>query len=90
MSEKQLRLAARLKVPEQVPEFGDKLLMMLMADRADDDGYLPGGEEVMDALVAEVNALHARLRGDELVRPDVDNARISRVVKALRGAEDEQ
>lgn len=88
MSDKQLRKAARLKVPQQLPDLETKILMMVMADRADDTGTLIADEDAMDAVVQEVNAVGARLDGDQFVRPGVDNARVSRVVAAFREAED--
>jgi hypothetical protein len=88
MSENQLRKAARLKVPQQMPDVETKILMMVMADRADDAGSLTADDDAMDQIVQEVNAVKARLEGDPFVRAGVDNQRVTRVVNAFRDAED--
>lgn len=88
MSDKALRKAARLS---DLPDIESHVMMMLMADRADDDGHLFAQEtELVTELTAELNAVIARLRGNPLVRAGVDNARVTRVVEALRDVEDEQ
>lgn len=86
MSAKQLKKAARLKIPQQMPDVETKLMMMLMADRADDSGSFmtPDNDQLFDELAQEVNAIVARLRGDEFMRNGVDNERVSRVVAALK------
>lgn len=90
MSLKQLRKAARLKVPQQVPDFESKILMMLMADRADRHGRLRADHDrLLDELAQEASAVQARLGGDEFLRAGVDNERIGRVVEAYRDAEAE-
>lgn len=91
MSLKQLRKAARLKVPQQVPDIECKLLMMLMADRADRRGRFtaPDHDQLTAELTQETNAVRARLRGDEFLRIGVDNERVARVVEAYREAEDQ-
>jgi hypothetical protein len=91
MSLKQLRKAARLKIPQQMPDFESKLLMMLMADRTDRRGRFiaPDNDQLVTELMQEANAVRARLTGDEFIRLGVDNDRISRVVEAYREAEDE-
>ena len=43
MSEKQLKKAARFKVGKQLPDLDTKLLLMVMADRADDGDEGRGG-----------------------------------------------
>lgn len=88
MSEKQLKMAARMKVPKQLPDLEAKIVLMVMADRADDTGTVIADDHAMDAVVHEVNAMAARLRGDPFVRSGVDNERVNRVVAALREAED--
>lgn len=88
MSENQLRKAARLKVPQQLPDLETKILMMVMADRADDIGSLTADDDAMDQIVQEVNAVAARLGGDLFVRAGVDNQRITRIVNAFVEAED--
>ena len=90
MSEKQLRKAARFKVPQQLPDLETKLLLMVMADRADDTGTLIADDDAMDAVTQEVNAVAARLGGDPFVRAGVDNARVTRVAVAFREAEDRE
>lgn len=91
MSLKQLRKAARIKVPQQVPDFESKLLLMLMADRTDRRGRFisPCHERLVSELTQEANAVQARLAGDEFLRAGVDNDRVARVVAAYRDAEDE-
>lgn len=91
MSEKSLRKAARLRIPQQMPDIESKLMMMLMADRSDDTGRFTGPDEdqLIDELASELDAVRARLRGDQFVRPGVDNGRVTRVVNALRDAEAE-
>lgn len=90
MSLKQLRKAARLKVPQQVPDFESKVLMMLMADRADRRGrFCADHDRLLDELAQEASAVQARLAGDEFLRAGVDNERIGRVVEAYRDAEAE-
>lgn len=88
MSLKQLRKAARMNVPQQVPDFESKVLMMLMADRADRRGrfLVSDHDRLLDELAQETSAVQARLSGDEFVRVGVDNARIGRVVQAYRDA----
>lgn len=90
MSEKQLKKAARLKVPQQLPDGEAKILMMVMADRADDTGTLVADDDAMDAVVHEVNAVLARIDGDQFVRPGVDNERINRVIAAFAEALDSE
>jgi hypothetical protein len=89
MSTKQLKMAARLKVPQQIPELETKLLLMVLADRADDDGNVAPYDDdgTMDAIINEVNAVRARLRSDPFVRSGFDNERVNRIVKAFRDAE---
>lgn len=89
MSEKQLKKAARFKVGKQLPDLDTKLLLMVMADRADDEGNLAADDDAMDEIAQEINAVTARLNGDQFVRAGVDNARVARVVAALREADDE-
>lgn len=91
MSEKSLRKAARLRIPQQMPDIESKLMMMLMADRADDKGHFigPGEDQLIDELSSELDAVRARLRGDQFVRPGVDNGRVTRVINALREADSE-
>ena len=88
MSTDRLRRAARFKVPEQMPELQDKILMMLMADRADDEGrFIVADNEAFTAeLAAETNAVMGRLRGDLFIRAGIDNARVTRVIEALKDA----
>jgi len=90
MSIKKLKKAARLKIPRQMPDLETKLLMMLMADRADDSGRFItfDNNRLMSDMAQEVNAVRARLHGDEFVRVGLDNERVSRVVAAYREAED--
>lgn len=80
-----------MKVPQQLPDFESKLMVMLMADRADVDGRfdLPSYDDLISELTQECNAAQARLGGDEFLRSGVDNDRIARVVAAYREAEDE-
>lgn len=80
-----------MKVPQQVPDFEAKLLLMLMADRADIDGRfdLPSYDDLISEMTEECNAVQARLGGDEFLRGGVDNDRVARVVVAYREAEDE-
>lgn len=88
MSETALKKAARLK---GMPDLESHIMMMLMADRADDRGHFAANQDgLITELTAELNAVLARLRGNQLVRLGVDNARVTRVVDALRDAEDEQ
>lgn len=85
MSEKSLRQAAKLRIPQQMPDIEMKLLMMLMADRADDNGVFTAFDDVLiSELTQEVNAVMARLRGDQFVRVGVDNVRVNRVLAALQ------
>lgn len=87
MSEKLLKKAARLKIPQQMPDMETKILMVLMADRADDKGRFSAFDDALMAeLTHEMNAVVARLRGDQFVRAGVDNARVNRVVEALKDA----
>lgn len=89
MSEKSLRKAAKLRIPQQMPDIEMKLMMMLMADRADDNGAFTAFDDVLvSELTQEVNAAMARLRGDQFVRVGVDNARVNRVIAALQEAQD--
>jgi hypothetical protein len=78
-----------MKVGKQLPDLETKLLLMLMADRADDGGSLTADDDAMDDIMQEINAVRARLKGDQFVRAGVDNERVNRVIKALREADDE-
>jgi len=91
MSMKQLQKAARLKVPQQLPDIDSKLMMMCMADRANDQGAFTvlDNDRLMGDLAQEVNAVRARLTGDQFMRLGVDNDRVARVVAAYKEAEDE-
>ena len=92
MSKKKLKQAARLKIPQQMPDLTTKLLVMLMADRADRRGKFSVPVDENDAfnaqLANEINAVMARLRGDHFVRVGVDNERVNRVVEALKESGD--
>lgn len=92
MSEKALRKAARLRIPQQMPDLETKLVMMLMADRADDNGRFASldEDEFHAAMTEELNAIMARLGGDQFIRAWVDNARVSRVIAALKDYEDQR
>ena len=90
MSEMALKKAARVYLPPGT-DFGHRILMMLMADRADDRGvFYADHEGMITELTAESNAVMERLRGDFYVRVGVDMARVSRVVKAWLEVIDEQ
>lgn len=92
MSEKALKKAARMDFSRAGADaFGTRITMMLMADRADDDGRLvsPDDDALHSELAKETNAVIARLRGDFIVRSGVDNSRVTRVVDAMREADDE-
>jgi len=85
-----LKKAAKLKVPQQMPDLEMKLLVMCMADRADDNGHFSASDEtLMHELANEVNAIKARLKGDLFLRAGVDNNRVARVLRALMGEDEE-
>lgn len=88
MSAKSLRKAARIKDPRM--DLEHRITLMLIADRADNRGhYAPDDDDAFHAALAEeTTSVLARLRGDEFVRPWVDNARITRVIDALKEADE--
>jgi hypothetical protein len=90
VSEKALRRAARAKRPGL--DLGHCIVMMLMADRAGDDGRFSVADDdaFLAELTAEVNAVEARLAGDPFVRSGIDNDRVNRVVAAYQEAQDEE
>lgn len=88
MSIKHVKKAASLKIPQQLPDLETKILMMLMADRADENGVFHAfNDELIAQLTEEMNAVIWRLRGDQFVRSNVDNGRVSRIVEALKDAD---
>lgn len=90
MSAKALRHAARIQHPGF--DLEHRITIMLIADRADNDWRFICSDDnaLYSEMAAETTAVLARLRGDPLVRAGVDNARITRVVEALRDAQDEE
>lgn len=88
MSLRALKKAARMKDPRM--DLGHRIALMLIADRSDRRGRLvvDNDETLMTEMAAETNAIMKRLAGDELVIFGVDNARVTRVVDALKEAEE--
>jgi hypothetical protein len=89
MSAKALAKAARIQDPRL--DVTDHVLMMLMADRADDDGRFFAHDDKLNAELAnELSALKARLRGDHTYVFGVDNDRINRVLQVMNEVREER
>jgi hypothetical protein len=88
MSQIALRKAARIPLGPTM-DFEGKLVLMLIADRADDEGrYTPDDErKMMSEMAAEMRAIHKRLRGEFVIVPGVDSFRVTRVLEALEDAD---
>jgi hypothetical protein len=87
MSEIALKKAARIPLSPEM-DFESKLVMMLLADRADDTGrYISTDDEKMHSeIAAEMRAIRKRLNGDFVIEPGADAFRVTRVVNALEDA----
>jgi hypothetical protein len=88
MSEIALKKAARIPLGPSMDLKG-KLVLMLIADRANDDGLYHSQDDskMHSEMAAELRAVLSRLKGEFVIVPGADAFRVTRVVQALEDAD---